>query len=119
MSPRSGSFQQSGVEKALFSPTQPRRGGTRLSPGFVLASFLRTMNRETKAAELRLCPWNGVSLGEEAVLADLGRAGEVAARAGRVRIVVFLNTLRVVRSLTPKLFSDLSHDTVRSYGLLG
>src|SRR5437879_253601 len=34
---------------------------------------------------LRPCLRNGASLGEEAVLADSGRAGEVAAGAGRVR----------------------------------
>jgi hypothetical protein len=31
----------------------------------------------------------GASLGEEAVLADSGRAGEIAARAGRVRRATF------------------------------
>jgi len=36
----------------------------------------------------------GASLGEEAVLADSGRAGEVAARVGRVRSLVFLSILR-------------------------
>jgi hypothetical protein len=45
-------------------------------------------------AELRPCLGKGVSLGEEAVLADLGRAGEVAARVGRVRSLAFLSILR-------------------------
>jgi len=45
------------------------------------------------AAELRPCLGQGASLGEEAVLADSGRAGEVAARVGRVRSPVFLNIL--------------------------
>ena len=36
----------------------------------------------------------GAFLGEEAVLADSGRAGEVAARVGRVRSLAFLSILR-------------------------
>jgi hypothetical protein len=43
---------------------------------------------------LRPCLGQGASLGEEAVLADSGRAGEVAARAGRVRSLEFLSILR-------------------------
>jgi hypothetical protein len=35
-------------------------------------------------------------LGEEAVLADSGRAGEVAARVRRVRSLAFLSILRAV-----------------------
>jgi len=35
----------------------------------------------------------GASLGEEAVLADSGRVGEVAARVGRVRSLAFLSIL--------------------------
>ena len=46
------------------------------------------------AAELRPCPWNGASLGEEAVLADSGREGEITARAGRVRRLGFSIILR-------------------------
>ncbi len=45
-------------------------------------------------AELRPCLGQGASLGEEAVLADLGRAGEVPARVGRVRSLAFLSILR-------------------------
>ena len=44
--------------------------------------------------ELWLCLGQGVSLGEEAVLADSGRAGEVTGRAGRVRCLDFLSILR-------------------------
>ena len=36
----------------------------------------------------------GASLGEEAVLADSGRAGEVAARVGRLRRTTFLSILQ-------------------------
>ena len=43
---------------------------------------------------LRPCLGQGASLGKEAVLADSGRAGEVAARAGRVRSLTFLSILR-------------------------
>ena len=41
----------------------------------------------------RPCLGQGASLGEEAVLADSGRAGEVAARVGRVRSLAFLSIL--------------------------
>ena len=43
---------------------------------------------------LRPCLGQGASLGEEAVLADSGRAGEVDAGAGRVRSLEFLSILR-------------------------
>jgi hypothetical protein len=36
-------------------------------------------------------------MGEEAVLADSGRAGEIAARVGRVRRLAFLSILRFTR----------------------
>jgi len=36
----------------------------------------------------------GASLGEEAVLADSGREGEVVARIGRVRSLAILSSLR-------------------------
>jgi hypothetical protein len=42
---------------------------------------------------LRPCLGQGASLGEEAVLADSGRAGEVAAGVGRVRSLDFLSIL--------------------------
>jgi hypothetical protein len=44
--------------------------------------------------ELWPCLGKGASLGEEAVLADLGRAGEVVARVGRVGSLAFLSILR-------------------------
>jgi len=43
---------------------------------------------------LQPCPGHGTSMGEEAVLADSGRAGEIAAGVGRVRRTTFLSTLR-------------------------
>jgi hypothetical protein len=42
---------------------------------------------------MRPCLGQGASLGEEAVLADSGRAGEVAAGVGRVRGLAFLSIL--------------------------
>ena len=42
---------------------------------------------------LRPCPRNGVSLREEAVLADSGQAGEMAAGVGWVRCLDFLSIL--------------------------
>jgi hypothetical protein len=42
---------------------------------------------------LQPCLGEGASLGEEAVLADSGWAGEVAARVGRVRNLDFLSIL--------------------------
>jgi hypothetical protein len=46
------------------------------------------------AAELRPCLGKGASQGEEAVLADSGLAGEVAARVGRVRSLAIMSILR-------------------------
>jgi hypothetical protein len=43
---------------------------------------------------LRPCLRNGASQGEEAVLADSGREGEIAAGVGRVRYMAFLSTLQ-------------------------
>jgi polysaccharide biosynthesis/export protein len=48
---------------------------------------------------LRPCLGHGASLGEEAVLEDSGRAGEVAARVGRVRSLNFLSNLPGIRSV--------------------
>jgi len=45
-------------------------------------------------AEVRPCLGEGAHLGEEAVSADSGRAGEVAAGVGRVRRLAFLSILR-------------------------
>ena len=45
-------------------------------------------------SSLRPCLGKGASLGEEAVLADSGREGEIVARVGRVRNLGFLSILR-------------------------
>ena len=50
---------------------------------------------------LRPCRGTGASLGEEAVLADSGRAGEIAARVGWVRSMAFLSIPRDGSSAVP------------------
>src|SRR6185295_20291031 len=45
-------------------------------------------------SSLRPCLGQGASQGEESVLADSGREGEITARAGRVRSLAFLSILR-------------------------
>ena len=45
---------------------------------------------------LRPCLGEGASMGEEAVLADSGREGEITAGVGRVRTVAFLSILHCV-----------------------
>ena len=57
---------------------------------------------------LEPCPWKGASLGEEAVLAGSGRAGEIAARVGRVRSLSFLSIL-----LGSSLMLSAVHQPVR------
>ena len=52
--------------------------------------------------KLRPCPWNGASLGEEAVLADSGLAGEVSAGVGRVRKLAFLSILQECFPIAPQ-----------------
>ena len=51
------------------------------------------------AAKQRPCLGKAASLGEEAVLADSGLAGEVAARVGRVRSLIFLSILLEATSI--------------------
>ena len=46
-----------------------------------------------RTEELRPCLGQGASQGEESVLADSGRAGEITARVGRVRSPAFLRIL--------------------------
>ncbi len=53
------------------------------------------MRRETRVIRGDgTCLGQGASLGEETVLTDSGRAGEVAAGVGRVRSLAFLSILR-------------------------
>ena len=73
------------------------RAKTRLFPCVVLASLRGSTYRSVRlvSRSLRPCLGLGASLGEEAVLADSGRAGEVAAGVGRVRCLAFLSILRL------------------------
>jgi len=54
------------------------------------------------AKKLRPCLRNSASLGEEAVLADSGRAGEVSAGVGRVRKLAFLSILQKCFPIAPQ-----------------
>jgi len=47
----------------------------------------------TPLQTLRPCPWNGASMGKEAVLADSGQAGEIVSGVGRVKSLAILNSL--------------------------
>src|SRR6266850_3006398 len=117
------------LKKSLFSPAQPRRAETRLFPCFVLGSskFSTGTGRFTNSAArtdlvllirrtvrpsgyvcgplLTRCglAWlgQGVSQGNESVLADSGRVGEITARVGRVRSLAFLSTLRECSAVVP------------------
>src|SRR4029077_16001443 len=64
----------------------------KMSASGVLASLPRTV-KQGSVSKLRPCLGYGASLGEEAVLAGSGGAGEVAARVGRVRSLAFLSIL--------------------------
>jgi hypothetical protein len=57
-------------------------------------SVPRSSFRVQSCTRLRPCLGKGASLGEEAVLADSGWEGEIAARVGRVRSLAFLSILR-------------------------
>ncbi len=65
--------------------------------GPIQATLLNASNKL-----LRPCLGQGASQGEEAVLADSGREGEVVAGVERVRSLVFLSILRA--ALAPLLF---------------
>src|SRR5437764_11374763 len=54
---------------------------------------------------LRPCMGQGASLGEESVLADAGRVGEITARVGRVRSQVFLSILQECSPLVTQVRS--------------
>jgi len=61
-------------------------------------------------SSLRPCLGESASLGEEAVLADSGRAGEVSARVGRVRSLACLSILLGSSLVMPNV-----HQPVRRY----
>ena len=55
---------------------------------------------------LRPCLGQGSSLGEEAVLADSGREGEIVAGVGRVRSLTFLSLLRECSAVVPHEYNS-------------
>jgi len=84
---------------------------------FVLASFRGSMygtEYDSPLCSLRPRLRKGASLGEELVLADLGRAGGVAAGVARVRSPAILNILRgrscacSIRNITVRFEHKLS-----------
>jgi len=97
------------LKKSLFSPAQPWRVEMRHFPCSVLVSLPATVNREAlnvirgSAAKLRPCLGQGASLGEEAVSADSGQAGEVVARVWRVRRLAFLSILPECYPVVPHM----------------
>ena len=95
---------------ALFRPSTLRTGFSELGStvgAFPFAQIHPTGERPTRSAvctssalhSLRPCLGHGASLGEEAVLGDSERAGEVAARVGRVRSLNFFSILPAIRSM--------------------
>ena len=73
-------------------------GTSRRASGWAGENIARSWDHPShplkRDSSLRPCPRNGASLDEEAVLADSGRAGEIAAGVGRVRSPDFLSILR-------------------------
>ena len=74
-------------------------GTSRRASGWAGENVARSWDHPThplvvRDSSLRPCPGQGASQGEEAVLADSGREGEVAAGVGRVRRLDFLSILR-------------------------
>jgi hypothetical protein len=53
------------------------------------------------ASELRPCLGQGASQGEESILADSGREGEITAGVGRVRSLACLSILRECAPVVP------------------
>lgn len=64
--------------------------------GLIQATLLKASNKL-----LRFYLGQGASQGEEAVLADSGREGEVVARIGLVRALAFLSILQVCFPVVP------------------
>ena len=63
------------------------------SSGSSWATYTSKLGRIIFGHSLWPCQGQGASQGEESVLADSGRAGEITARVGRVRSLDFLNSL--------------------------
>jgi hypothetical protein len=93
------------VVLASFRPSTLRKNSSEVGNtvgAFPFAKIYCEGERSTRSAvgtssglhSLWPCLGQGASQGEEAVLADSGRAGEIFARVGRVRSLVFLSILR-------------------------
>jgi len=78
-------------------------GTSRRASGWAGESVVRSWDHPShplvSASSLQTCLGQGASLGEEAVLADSGRAGEITIRVGWVRSLDFLSILRDVLPL--------------------
>ena len=85
-------------EQGVPDDTAPTRRLLTRSASDVLAALRGPTYGRDYASLFRLlrpCPRNGASMGEEAVLADSGRVGEVAAGVRWVK-AAFLNSLRMI-----------------------
>ena len=71
-----------------------RSGG--LSRAILGTTYTSKLGRIILSHSLRPCFGESASLGEEAVLADSGREGEIVAGVERVRSLAFLSILRLV-----------------------
>ena len=67
---------------------------------------------------LRPCLGKGASLGEETVLADSGRVGEITARVGWVRRLNVLSILREYYSVAPAMRSHRSNHLLTGAAVL-
>ena len=76
------------------------------SSGSSRATYTSKLGRIIFGHSLRPCQGQGASQGEESVLTESGRAGEITARDGRVRSLDFLNSLRECAPGVANSFSE-------------
>src|SRR4029079_5734894 len=84
-------------QKSSTGTRPPHHSAARTDVVLLIRRTVRPRGDASSHPSLRACWGQGVSLGEEAVLADSGRAGEIGDRAGRVRSLDFLSILFRVR----------------------
>ena len=72
----------------------PHHSAARTDVVLLVRRTVRPRGYASGLYSLRPCLGQGSSLGEEAVLADSGREGEIVAEVGRVRCLAFLSLLR-------------------------
>ena len=91
------------VQAVMLNQMSPSSRMLKKSASSVLASFPGAVKRETRvsSAKLRPCLGQGASWGEESVLADSGREGEIPAGVGQVRSLAFLSILRECSPVVP------------------